>query len=147
MSSHRLDTATAGGRRARTRTRAVLAALSIAGLALATSACGASATANGTQACKLVRESLSISAGNPSPAARQRALELLRQALPLAAIAAGTNGNWQPLEATLSESNRVPINHLRSALTAECAPGNEGNVYGGGNFTQASIPPVGSSPG
>ena len=145
MSSHRLNTAETCGRRV--RTRAGLALLSLAGLALGASACGASATANGTQACKLVRESLSISAKGSSAAAQQRALELLRQALPLAAIAAGANGNWQPLEATLSESNRVPITRLRSALSAECAPGNEGNVYGGGNFTQASIPPVGSSPG
>ena len=143
MSAQGLDTLKAGGR----ARRLGLASLALVGLALATSACGASATANGTQACKLVRQSLAISAGNPSPSAQQRALELLRQALPLAAIAAGTNGSWQPLEATLSESNRVPLDHLRPALTAECAPGNEGNVYGGGSFTQASIPPMSSPQG
>ncbi len=143
MSGRGLDTARVGGR----RRRLGLVPFVLAGLAVFTSACGASATANGTQACKLVRRSLAISAGHPSPSAQQRALELLRQALPLAAIAAGSNGNWQPLEATLSESNRVPLNHLRSALTAECAPGNEGNVYGGGNFTQASIPPANSPQG
>ena len=143
MSGQGLDTAKAGGR----RRRLALASFALAGLAVATSACGASATANGTKACELVRQSLVISAGNPSPSDQQKALELLRRALPLAAIAAGANGNWQPLEATLSESNRVPIDHLRSALTAECAPGNEGNVFGGGSFTQASIPPASSTQG
>lgn len=143
MSGQGLDTAKADGR----RRRIALASFILAGLAVATSACGASATANGTKACELVRQSLAISAGDPSPSTQQRALELLRRALPLAAIAAGSNGNWQPLEATLSESNRVPIDHLRSALAAECAPGNEGNVFGGGSFTQASIPPVSSTQG
>lgn len=143
MSGQGLDTAKAGGR----RRRIALASFTMAGLAVVTSACGASATANGTKACELVRQSLAISAGSPTPSTQQRALELLRRALPLAAIAAGSNGNWQPLEATLSESNRVPIDHLRSALTAECAPGNEGNVFGGGSFTQASIPPTSSTQG
>ena len=40
---------------------------------------------------------------------------------PLAAQAAGDDTTWQPLDATLSESNRVPLRFLLPALAAQCA--------------------------
>ena len=38
-----------------------------------------------------------------------------------AAEAAGEDTTWQALEATLSESNRVPVHYLLPALSAQCA--------------------------
>jgi hypothetical protein len=49
------------------------------------------------------------------------ALDEVRAALPLASIAAGEDTTWQALDATLSESNRVPLSYLIPALTAQCA--------------------------
>jgi hypothetical protein len=49
------------------------------------------------------------------------ALADVRAALPFAAEAAGDDTTWQALEATLSESNRVPLRYLWPALTAQCA--------------------------
>ncbi len=108
--------------------------------AAALASCGSSASANGAKACVLVNKSLAIIAKSDTSTSNSHALNLLRIALPYAAVAAGSNGAWQPLEATLSETNRVGIGGLKSALAAECSPGNAGNVNGGGTFTQASIP-------
>lgn len=52
---------------------------------------------------------------------RAEALDQIRTALPLAAVAAGQDTTWQALEATLSESNRVPLAYLLPALSAQCA--------------------------
>jgi hypothetical protein len=49
------------------------------------------------------------------------ALQQIRAALPFAAEAAGEDTTWQALEATLSESNRVPLHYLLPALSAQCA--------------------------
>jgi len=51
------------------------------------------------------------------------ALDQIRAALPLAAVAAGEDTTWQALDATLSESNRVPLRYLMPALSAQCASG------------------------
>ena len=126
------------------RTRPALPRLFLLGavvLAATLASCGTSASSNGTKACAYVNRSLAIISKSHSSEAESRALELLRLALPYAAVAAGSNGQWQPLEATLSETNRVKVTTLEPALSAECAAGNQGNVYGGGTFTQASIPP------
>lgn len=60
-----------------------------------------------------------------SPAqARQlqtEALDQIRAAVPLAAEAAGEDTTWQALEATLSESSRVPLHYLLPTLAAQCA--------------------------
>ncbi|MDA8276862.1 MAG: hypothetical protein M0Z45_01495 [Actinomycetota bacterium] len=106
-------------------------------VAVTASSCGASASSNGAKACGLVNKGLSIYAKNHSNS--QQALNLIREALPFAAIAAGTDGSWQPLEATLSETNRVPLSNLVSALSQECQGGG-GNPNGGGVFVQATIP-------
>ena len=107
-------------------------------IAVTATSCGASAASNGTKACNFVNQGLAIYAKNH--ANTQQALDEIRQALPFAAIAAGTDGSWQPLEATLSETNRVPLNDLVSALSQECQGGG-GNPNNGGVFEQATIPP------
>ena len=121
------------------------------GLTIILVSCGSSASANGEKACVLVNKSLAILAqlkaqSSSNAPGQQRALGLLRQALPYAAIAAGSDGNFQPLEATLSESNRVNIQDLRTALTSECASANIGNANAPGVFEQASIPPGTTTP-
>jgi hypothetical protein len=118
---------TAGRPGRRLRRLVGVAALVSAGAVLAT-ACGATASALGHQACEDVGHSLSLYAQSTKTSDivlahrdRQRALSLLRQALQPAAIAGSNDGDWQALMATLSESNRVPESKLVSALSAQCA--------------------------
>lgn len=59
--------------------------------------------------------------GAKASADRSQALLELRLALPYASIAAGNDGLWQPLQATLGESNRVPESDLVTALQQQCA--------------------------
>lgn len=104
------------------------------------SSCGTSANSNGDQACVLVRQAESMLKSTPPKT--QSALNVLRQALPLASIAAGTNGGWQPLEATLSETNRVAATTLLPALQTECSLSNQGNPNAPGSFQQANLNPT-----
>jgi ABC-type phosphate/phosphonate transport system substrate-binding protein len=100
-------------------------------LGAALAACSGAANANGQLACQHVETSLHLYAqanaaarsGETALAAQERsnALEQLRIALPLASNAAGSDGDWQPLMATLSESNRVPESYLVNALTQQCS--------------------------
>ena len=60
--------------------------------------------------------------GSAAVALRRQALIQLSDALPLAAIAAGEDTEWQALDATLSETSRVPERNLVHALSAQCAP-------------------------
>jgi hypothetical protein len=62
-------------------------------------------------------------AASPSEAAKLQSevVDQVRAALPFAARAAGDDTTWQPLDATLSESNRVPVRLLLPALAAQCA--------------------------
>ncbi len=113
------------GRRLRRLFGATALVASGAGIA---SACGASASTLGHQACVDVGHSLSIYAQSTktSDAAlagkdRARALTLLREALQPAALAGSNDGDWQALMTTLSESNRVPESKLVPALSAQCA--------------------------
>jgi len=79
------------------------------------------------QACAHVDRALTAehragSAGTGQAAhLESEALDQVRAALPLAAEAAGVDTTWQPLDATLSESNRVPLRFLLPALAAQCA--------------------------
>ncbi len=50
-----------------------------------------------------------------------KAIDDLRAAVQPAALAASNDGDWQALEATLSESSRVSESELVPALTAQCA--------------------------
>jgi hypothetical protein len=108
--------------------RLIGAAALVSSTAVLASACGASASSLGHEACVDVGRSLSLYAqstktGDATAAAkdRQRALSLLRAALQPAAIAGSSDGDWQALMTTLSESNRVPESKLVSALSAQCA--------------------------
>ena len=86
------------------------------------------AAALATQACVQVHHGLAAEreaaaqSGTRAAQLRTLALEDIRAALPLAAVAAGEDTTWQALDATLSESNRVPLRYLVTALTAQCAP-------------------------
>ena len=78
------------------------------------------------QACVHVERALFVEhelASQPSQASKLRseAIDQVRAALPLAATAAAEDTTWQALDATLSESNRVPLEYLLPALSAQCA--------------------------
>jgi hypothetical protein len=78
------------------------------------------------QACTHIERGITAAheaALRPAQAARLRAeaLAQIRAAVPLAAVAAGEDTTWQALEATLSESSRVPLHYLLPALQAQCA--------------------------
>jgi hypothetical protein len=115
------------GPRAARSTRLLLALALAASLGLGLGACAsADAAALARQACEKVDRSLALYArsegagGAQAAALRARALALLRAALPIAAVAAGEDSSWQALEATLSETNRVPEGNLLQALSAQC---------------------------
>jgi uncharacterized protein YwlG (UPF0340 family) len=95
--------------------------------------CSNQATSLASQACAHVERGLTAErkAASASRAQavrlKEEALDQIRAALPLAAVAAGQDTAWQALEATLSESNRVPLKNLVIALAAQCAsPGGDG---------------------
>jgi ABC-type phosphate/phosphonate transport system substrate-binding protein len=117
----------------RTKVAAFVLAVILAGSLLA--GCGGSGTSSlGKQACADVTKSVvlyqeSVKATDPTTAKTlaAKATAELRLALPLAAEAASNNGTWQPLEANLSESNRITdasnslnVGTLAPALTAQC---------------------------
>ncbi len=117
----------------------VLALLS----ALTLTACAESnATDYATQACDHVERSLTLygkAASNPDPAGasseRTEALKELRNALPLASLAASDSGRWQALEFTIGEFTRVDEGHLIHALSEQCQaalPGQSGSSYPSG---------------
>lgn len=108
--------------------RLVCATALVSLLATFTSACGASASSLGHEACLDVAKSLAIYGRSTKTTdqslagkERQRALSLLRKALQPAAIAGSNDGDWEALMTTLSESNRVPEGKLVAALSAQCA--------------------------
>lgn len=113
------------------------------------SACGSSAGANAKKSCKIVDSAIasytSAKAASNSPlsqAQKIKELSLLRNALPYAAIAAGSNLEYQALQATLSETNRVPERLLVSALTRECRqilPKNPSQQVPGGYVPPSNI--------
>jgi hypothetical protein len=109
----------------------------VAAAALALSLAGCASNAGGLslarRACQHVDTSLSIyrtAEEDPASSAfageQARANEQLREALPIAASAAGESSQWQALMATLSESTRLPESDLEPALQAQCAA-----TYGG----------------
>ena len=90
------------------------------------SSCGASAGANAKKACGIVNNSLATyrtatTEANPAQSAQDKAkaLTMLRNALPLAAIASGSNLEYQALKATLSESNRDCIYYFDRLVIEE----------------------------
>jgi hypothetical protein len=125
----------------------------VIGLGAALGACGNNGTSLAKQACTHVNLSISLlhrsaTRSDPAEAAdlRQRAYLELLAALPIAAQAAGKDGQWQALMTTISEAGRVPEDTLVEALTQQC------QVADSSTFNQApppsSIPPpdVGTTP-
>jgi hypothetical protein len=101
-------------------------------MAMVASVLAGCASQNGTnlarQACRHVERSLtlyqaSLHASSPAQASAQQsqAVSELRDALPIAATAAGEDGQYQALMATLDESDRLSESLLVHALSAQCA--------------------------
>lgn len=118
----------------RSRLASALLLAAIAGVVL--SACGGGQdSSQGRQACTDVTKSItlyneSLTAATParSKTLVAEATAELRLALPLAASADSNDGTWQPLEATLSESNRfgsgphaLNEGELTTALSSQCS--------------------------
>ncbi len=100
------------------------------GIVCATALAGCSSSGSQSlvnQACahieRGIRADQQAHAKAPAQAAQleAEALAQIRDAMPLAAVAAGEDTTWQALEATLSESSRVPLRYLLPALSAQCA--------------------------
>lgn len=108
-------------------TRAVPTSVAILSCSLALNACGPSASSYAHKACQLVNKSIAIYTNAEhydapkQAAAYDHALSLLRNALPDAALAAGTDNQWQALQATLSESDQVPESRLIASLKQQCS--------------------------
>ncbi len=100
---------------------------SIAILSLALNSCSSQNASNLVRtACTYVNESISTYNQSASTQAQKaqninKARIELRKALPLASIAAGEDPQYQALQATLSESSRVPEGDLIHALKLQCA--------------------------
>lgn len=77
--------------------------------------------------CRTVTTSLRLerqAAGAPSNQAaqiRRHVIRMLQAVEPSAAIAAGEDGQWQALQATLGEVGIVPVRLLAQALSAQCS--------------------------
>jgi hypothetical protein len=111
----------------RTKVAGAIGMLGALGIVL--SGCGNQPPALVENACGHVRvaERLvsqeSSSSGAALASLKGRTLRQLEIAEPLAAIAAGSNGSWQALQATLQEAETVPVPALLPALRAECSAG------------------------
>lgn len=116
-----------GSRSGRTRLLAALVAVTIGCGALLAGCSSQDAAPLAQQACADVEKGIQAenqaSAAGPARASllSTEALTQIRAAVPFAAEAAGDDTTWQALEATLSESNRVPLHYLLPALSAQCA--------------------------
>ena len=109
--------------------RVLLAATAFSTATLLFSACGGpNADSYAHQACLSVHASILLfDKSQTAHSAKERAklaahaLSTLRNALQPAALAGGGGGQWEALEITLSESNRVAEATLIPALSAQCA--------------------------
>jgi hypothetical protein len=104
--------------------------LALASSGVLSSCSSQDATPLANQACVQVHHALALerqatAAASPARAAHLQAVALddVRAALPFAAEAAGDDTTWQALDATLSESNRVPLRYLLPALSSQCSGG------------------------
>ena len=135
------------GARRPARLRALVAGgIVTVGLGVLLSACGENGTSLAKEACTHVNRSISLlhesdARTDEAQAAhlKERAYVELLVALPIAADAAGHDGQWQALMTTISEGNRVPETTLVNALTAQC------KVADSSTFNQP--PPPSSIPG
>jgi hypothetical protein len=136
--------------------RATQAATCTFALAVGLTAC---ANRDGTelaqQACRHVDRSLalyqaSLRAPNATVAGAKQneAMDELRDAMPIAATAAGEAGQFQGLMSTLAESDHLPESLLVHALTEQCtAADSKGEIVGSPApiVTSSSSPAAGGS--
>ena len=114
--------------------RWALAIIVVAGLSVGLAACSSGGVDLARQACGHVDKSLALfkrAEQAPTQAEAntlgERAYVELRYALPLAAKAAASDGQFQALMTTLSETNRVGEQHLITSLRDQCAAAQESN--------------------
>ncbi len=106
--------------------RRLIAIAAVVGTSIGLAACSSSGVTLARQACGHVNRSITLYTrslhDSPKEAGtlQEQAYLQLRFALPIAAQAATSNGQWQALMTTLSESNRVPEHYLLQALRAQC---------------------------
>lgn len=112
-------------RRSRRRASMLAAALAAGGTL---AGCGSASPAALVQkACSDVSQSIALfhhaadERGAAATRTRNKALVDLRRALKPAALAGSNGGQYQALQATLSESSRVGESQLVGALRAQCA--------------------------
>jgi hypothetical protein len=135
------------------RHRWALAVIIVAGLSVGLAACSSGGVDLARQACGHVDKSLALyKQAEEAPTQTEantlaeRAYVQLRTALPLAAMAAASNGQWQALMTTLSESNRVGEQHLITSLQDQCAVAQQSNPLQPGPAGPAhTIPPPATS--
>ena len=110
---------------ARLRTAGV--ALAIATLSL--SGCGVGgAVTDARHACVHIKAALALETQSEAKGLsatvrnqfKTKALTELLKATPLAAAATSADGTWNPLQTTLQEANRVPLQYEAPALTRLC---------------------------
>jgi hypothetical protein len=119
-----------------TRVVAVAAPLLVASLAL--SSCGVGGAVTDARAsCVFVHRALALQARSDAPGispGEQNRLqanalsELLKGTQP-AADATSADGSWNPLETTINEAERVPMQNLVPALTRLCKVANSQSPY------------------
>ncbi len=106
-----------------------LAGVTLAVAALALSGCGVGgAVADARRSCVHVKAALALQTQSAAKglttsqrqALQTRALTELLKATPLAAAATSADGTWNPLQTTLQEANRVPLQYEAPALTRLC---------------------------
>jgi hypothetical protein len=119
-----------GGR----RQRWALAIIVVAALSVGLAACSSGGADMARQACGHVDKSLALfkrAEQAPTQADANtlavRAYVELRNALPLAAKAAASDGQFQALMTTLSETNRVGEQYLVISLRDQCAAAQQSN--------------------
>ena len=126
MSGHRGGTGGGGGARRIGRGAGVLATVGLLG-GLLGGCGGGGSSALVQEACGHVSRSIQLyersthQHGAMAERTRAAALVQLRRALRPAALAGSAGGQFQALQASLSESSRVPEGELVSALSAECS--------------------------
>lgn len=119
-----------------TRSLKVATPLLAAGLLL--SACGVGgAVADARAACVFVHRALVLQARSQAPGISSNARatlqanalsELLKGTQP-AADATSIDGSWNPLQTTINEAERVPLQNLVPSLTRLCQVANSSSPY------------------
>jgi hypothetical protein len=106
--------------------RRLIVLSAIAGTSVVLTACSSSGVTLAREACGHVNRSIALYTrslhDSPKEAGvlQEQAYLQLRFALPIAAQAATSNGQWQALMTTLSETNRVSEHYLLQALRDQC---------------------------